>query len=316
MFAKISYNDTSGSAKTTQLRAGQRLSVGASFSADIVLNNSANVAGEHAELFFNQNKCTIRNLTGKPEKLLVNSQPTKEAVLASGDLVEIGGERMSFEMESDAPSPIVVAPPVAAAAEIKSDSQVEDAEAIDQQFERHANGVAVINIDSFAELIYPILDKSKSQWNYHLICNHLQSQLGGDPPTGLNYLEAASASVTETNDLYLMALAEAKETVEPYLKYSESGAGTLAISSPSVASADIASQFKFIATWFMDPASLKFHLVNGSSLLLDKVFSLFEVLVLPNVDDAKDMVILKDPTVVEFESFIDKINGASNDLGN
>ena len=299
-----------------QLRAGQRLSIGASFSADIVLNNSANIAGEHAELFFNQQKCTIRNLTGKAEKLLVNNQPTKEADLANGDSIEIGGEQMRFEMESDQSSPTAAAPLVADVAITTSDNQAEPDESIDPQFERHANGVVMINVDNFAGLIHPILDKSKSQWNYHLICNHLQSQLGGDPPADLNYLATAPSNIAEANDLYLVPFADSKETVEPYLKYSKSGAGTLAISSPSVASADIASQFKFIATWFMDPASLKFHLVNGSSLLLDKVFSLFEILVLPDVDQAKDWVFLNDPTVIEFESFIDKIKGASSDLGN
>ena len=299
-----------------QLRAGQRLSIGASFSADIVLNNSANIAGEHAELFFNQQKCTIRNLTGKAEKLLVNNQPTKEADLANGDSIEIGGEQMRFEMESDQSSPTAAAPLVADVAITTSDNQAEPDESIDPQFERHANGVVMINVDNFAGLIHPILDKSKSQWNYHLICNHLQSQLEGDPPADLNYLATAPSNIAEANDLYLVPFADSKETVEPYLKYSKSGAGTLAISSPSVASADIASQFKFIATWFMDPASLKFHLVNGSSLLLDKVFSLFEILVLPDVDQAKDWVFLNDPTVIEFESFIDKIKGASSDLGN
>ena len=299
-----------------QLRAGQRLSIGASFSADIVLNNSANIAGEHAELFFNPQKCTIRNLTGKAEKLLVNNQPTKEADLANGDSIEIGGEQMRFEMESDQSSPTAAAPLVADVAITTSDNQAEPDESIDPQFERHANGVVMINVDNFAGLIHPILDKSKSQWNYHLICNHLQSQLEGDPPADLNYLATAPSNIAEANDLYLVPFADSKEAVQPYLKYSKSGAGTLAISSPGVANTDIASQFNFLAAWFMDPTALKFHLINGASILLNKVFSLFEILVLPDVDQAKDWVFLNDPTVIEFESFIDKIKGASSDLGN
>ena len=299
-----------------QLRAGQRLSIGASFSADIVLNNSANIAGEHAELFFNQQKCTIRNLTGKAEKLLVNNQPTKEADLANGDSIEIGGEQMRFEMESDQSSPTAAAPLVADVAITTSDNQAEPDESIDPQFERHANGVVMINVDNFAGLIHPILDKSKSQWNYHLICNYLLSQLEGDPPADLNYLATAPSNIAEANDLYLVPFADSKEAVQPYLKYSKSGAGTLAISSPGVANTDIASQFNFLAAWFMDPTALKFHLINGASILLNKVFSLFEILVLPDVDQAKDWVFLNDPTVIEFESFIDKIKGASSDLGN
>lgn len=315
MFAKVSYDDANGLTKKLQLRAGQCLSVGASFSADIVLHDSTEVASEHAEISFKHQKCSIKNLTGKPDKLLVNGQPTKQADLTDGDTIAIGSNQMSFEIESAQPSKPTTTVVAATTITSPSESAKPAAQAIGQ-FERHSNGTAVIIVDRFAEQIHPIIEEAKSPWNYHLVCNHLLSQLKGDPPSELNYLAASPANISDENDLYLASFEDRNEALPMYLKYSEGGAGLLGINGPSMAEVDVADQLRFLATWFMAPASLKFHVTNGSSLLLNKIFSLFEMLILPDVNEKKDWVVLNDPTIDGLESFIDKIKGASDDLGN
>ena len=322
MFAKVSYDDTSGRTQKLQLRAGQRLSIGASFSADIVLRNSQGVAGEHAEIFFKHQKCSIRNLTGSPKKLLINGQPTKQAELANGDAIEIGSNQMSFEMESAEQSgiePAIAAAPVAAVA-VTAPGGDGEPEPIDQndlssQFERHSNGVSMISVEDFAELIHPIFDEAKSPWTYHLVCNHKLSQLKGDPPSELNYLETGPNKISDSNDLYLASFKDNNEALPMLSKYGEVNAGLLGICAPDIDPAEVAAQLKFLATWFMIPANLKFHVINGSSLLLDKIFSLFEILVIPDDNKNIDWLILNDPTIDGIESFIDKIKGASDDLG-
>ena len=329
MFAKVSYDDSSGRTKKLQLRAGQRLSIGASFSADIVLRNSQGVAGEHAEIFFKHQKCLIRNLTGKPDKLLVNGQPTKEADLTDGDAIEIGSNQMGFEMESTGlgrtTTAVVAAPVAVAAAAVSSASSTEateaepantSAESTEPQFERHPNGTVVISVDGFAELIHPIFEEAKSAWTYHLICNHKLSQLKDDPPSELNYLAAGPSKVTDSNDLYLVSFEDKTEALPTFLEYGKANAGLLGISGPSIDAAEVADQLKFLATWLMVPATLKFHMINGSSLLLNKIFSLFEILVIPDANENKDCLIFNDPMIDGLESFIDKIKGESNDSGN
>jgi hypothetical protein len=338
MFAKVSYDDASGRTKKLQLRAGQCLSIGASFSADIVLNNSVGVASEHAEILFKHQKCSIKNLTGKPDKLLVNGQPTKATDLANGDAIEIGGNQMSIEIESGEPiqppsrtATAVVAAPIAvaaastsltsdAAAESQTAPETTPADTMGPQFQRHPNGTAMITVDGFVELIHPIIEEAKLPWKYHLICNHQLSQLEGDPPSEQNYLATGPAKISDENDLHLVSFEDEDESrseaLKMYLKYAQNGAGLLGINGPDLADVDVADQLKFLATWFVVPASLKFHTTNGSSLLLNKVFGLFEMLVIPDVNTNLDLVILNDPAIDGFESLIDKIKGASHDLGN
>ena len=329
MFARVSYDDTSGRTQKLQLQAGQRVSIGASLSADIVLGNCQGVAGEHAEIFFKHQKCSIKNLTGDPDKLLVNGQPTKQADLSNGDTIDIGGNEMGFELESAEPlesAAAVAAVPVAVAATAVTSANSDNTTATDPtnrlfqsekfQFERHPNGTVVISADSFIEQIHPIIDEAKSPWTYHLICNHKLSKLKSDSPPEPNYLANVPSKISDSNDLYLVSFEDKNEALAMFSKYGNVNAGLLGISGPNINAVEIAAQFKFIATWFMIPANLKFHTINGSTLLLDKVFSLFEILAMPDPNLNKDILILNDPMIDGIESFIDKIKGASNDPGN
>ena len=276
MFAKVSYDDTNGRTKKLQLRAGQRLSIGASFSADIVLGNSQGVAGEHAEIFFKHQKCSIRNLTGKPGKLLVNGQPTKEADLTNGDAIEIGGNQMSIEMEStqisgnatavSAASVAVAAAAVASTSNDSAEAEPKDtsAESTGPQFERHSNGTAVISVDGFAELIHPVFAGTKAPWNYHLICNHKLSQLKIDPPSGLNYLAAGPVKISDANDLYLTSFQDKNEALPMFSLYGKANACLLGISGPNVdagpSSGSILNSWRH-GLWF--PLTLSFTSLTG-----------------------------------------------------
>lgn len=327
MFANVNYNDPNGRTRKLRLRAGQRVSVGASFSADIVLRDTQGVASEHAEILFKHQKCSIKNLTGKPERLLVNGQPTQKAELSNGDAIEIGFNQLDIEMESvSTPEAVsaVAATTIAAATvvtktparEVTVDSASPVAESPSSQFERHPNGTVVITFEGGAELIDPIITQAKSPWACHLLCNHKLSQLKCDPPSELNYLSESTSKISESNDLYLVDSEDKNELLPLYLKYRKAGAGLLGLNGPGMQNVDIAEQLKYLATWFMVPASLKFHAINGSSLLLNKIFGLFEILVLPNANGSEDWILLNDPAVDGLESFVDKIKGASNDLGN
>ena len=70
---------------------------------------------------------------------------------------------------------------------------------------------------------------------------------------------------------------------------------------------DYPQEFKLLATWFMNPDSLKFNLMNGTQLLISKIFSFLDILVIPDPDAHKDVILLNDPTVNDWDSFVIRI---------
>jgi hypothetical protein len=331
MFAKVNYSDAGGRSKSLQLRAGQRVSVGASFSADIVLGNSQGVASEHAEIFFKHKKCSIKNLSGNPLSVLLNGKPMAKAELTNEDRIEIGNNTLVFEIETPSASPAPAKVNVPATAAVATAGMAltpvpgkESATANEQQvelpvgpqFERQPNGTVLISVSNFEELVHPHLDLPESPWKYGLVCNHKLSRLKADPPEGVNYLAGLPGDIGEKNDLYYVPFDDRSDALKEFSVYAASGSGLLAINGSETADVDVAQQLKFLATWFTVPASLKFHLVNGSSLLLNKIFSLFDMLVVADIDGSHDLVIVNDPMIDSFDSFIEKIKGSTDDAGN
>lgn len=326
MLAKISYDDRSGQQQTMQVRQGQRLSIGSSFSADIVLGSTQGVASEHAEISLKNNRLSIRNLTGRPDSVIVNGSPTTKpkTKLGDGDSIEIGtnGLLVSFpdgqlSQARTRVGSVVAAPVVGAVADNAAKpataelapAETESEKQTFPQFQRHENGIAVVTVKSFRSSIHPMMTTAQSPWNYHLICNHRRSKSTQPPPETQNYFESQAANITDSNDLYLLPLEDRSAIAEPWSNYIARDAGLIGLTSSEEQSNSVAEQLKFLATWFMVPSTLKFHLINGSSLLLNKVFGMFDLLVISDVNGG-DLLLTNDPAVDSHASLLDKIRDA------
>lgn len=323
MFAKISYDDSSGRTRSMQVRQGQRLIIGSSFSADVVVGNSQGVASEHAEIYLKQRGFSIRNITGKADLVLVNGQPTAKAKLSDGDSIEIGNNRLLVEVEGEPQSPTaatsaaVATSAVAAGAVAASvPGAAEESEAASASpdlplFERHPNGVVTITVSSFLKDAFPLLSEPKSAWKHYLICNHKRSQSEKAPPESENFLAAHQDSVTADNDLYLVPQEDPEDTAVAWEEYVMKDAGCIGIVSGEDKVLLAEEQFRFVASWFMMASTLRFHLTRGSSLLLNKVFGMFDILVLANPDGAGDFIMTQDAGIDSYEALLEKIKGVA-----
>ena len=315
MRAKISYEDGRGRTLTTQVRLGQRLVVGSSFSADIVLGNTTGVISEHAELFFRTNEFSIRNLTGNDDSVLVNGQPTAKSVLADGDSVEIGSNSLAISFDepysqTKTSGNNALAPTKAVGGTELAKSNEPVAEDVgNQSLERHGK-VSILIVESFCKSVFPLLEPAESPWSCHLICNHQRSQSKSEKPATTNFLMSGPAEITEENDLFLVPVEDRKVLDESWDSFVAKDAGLIAINETGEKESVIDEQkFQFLAAWVMIPSTLNFHLTNGSPLLLEKVFGLFDYLVISD-GGGSDQIITNDLSIDGFESFLDRIKGA------
>jgi len=315
MRAKISYEDNRGRTKSTQIRPGQRLIIGSSFSADIVLADPAGVISEHAELFLRAEECSIRNLTGQAQSVLVNGDPIATANLSDGDAIEIGSNRLAVSF--DRPTASANAAPAPSASSLSTESPPKSQPArevavpaseptVDEPatgIERHKN-IVILKIESFVKSIEPIL-RPDSGWSCFLVCNHNRSKSTAEPPASTNFLENAPAEIAGENDLFLVPIKDVSTLPELWDSYVTKDAGLLVLVSGEADEATVADGFRFLSAWFMIPSTLKFHLINGSPLLLDKVFGQFEYLVLS--DSGTDQIIANDLDIDSLETFLKRI---------
>lgn len=318
MSAKISYEDSRGRTQTTLVRLGQRLVVGSSFSADIVLGNTAGVVSEHAELFLKNEEFSIRNLTGNVDAVLVNGQSISKLVLADGDYIEIGSNRLVISIEKQNPQPknparssLAEGQAVAniGGSEVSESSDGPVVEAVEKErFERHGN-VSILTVENFCESIFPLLEPAESPWVCHLICNHLRSGSESDKPDARNFLEGSPPEIAEENDLFLLPVQGREDLDAGWGSYVDKDAGVITINeSGEKENAVDEQQFQFLSAWFMIPSTLKFHLINGSPLLLEKIFGLFDFLVISSGGDGTQIV-TNDSSIDSFENFLDRIKG-------
>ena len=319
MQAKIRYMDKRGRTLTSQVRPGQRLVVGSSFSADIVLGDMVGVVSEHAELFLKSDGFTIRNLTGNVDTVLVNGQPTSKSNLADGDSVEIGSNKLAVSFEDpNSQTETTMNNPLADVKAAESngvsrsnESAVEAGEEGDfkkGKLERYGN-VSILTVESFRKSVFPLTESAESQWVCHLICNHLRSGLKSGKPESVNFLENGPADIADENDLFLLPVEDQTQLEEHWNSYVSKDAGVIAINESEDKASAVKEQFQLLSAWFMIPSTLKFHLTNGSPLLLDKVFGLFDFLVIANENG--DEIFTNDLSIDSVENFLDRIKGAN-----
>ena len=293
-----------------QVRQGQRLIIGSSFSADIVVGNSQGVASEHAEIYVKHRGFLIRNITGKADQVLVNGQPTSKAKLSSGDSIEIGSNRLVVEVEGEPQTE----PAPAVAASVKKEPEKSEAVTGGSDFpvfERHSNGVATIAITSYLEDLLPHLIEPESVWKNYLVCNHKRSKSEKAPPESENFLASHQDSIVAENDLYLVLQEDRKDSAFHWEQYVLKDAGCIGIVAGEDKAKALEEQFRLVASWFMMASTLRFHLSKGSSLLLDKVFGLFDILVLTSPDGAGDLIMIHDAGVDSYDALLDKIKGVA-----
>jgi hypothetical protein len=324
MRAKINFDDNRGRKQTTQIRTGQRLVIGSSFSADIVLGNTLGVVSEHAELHLKPEGCSIRNLTGNAETVLVNGQATAKATLVDGDSVEIGNNRLEFSLEEaggagSASKAIAAAGATTAVAANASQHDVSansstvsqaqpDEEPAGPSIERHSK-ISILKIESFLESVYPLLESEENPRSCILVCNHKRAKTG-DKPESVNYLENGPQQISEENDLYLTPIEGKADLEKSWQSVLGKDAGLIGIL-PSEKESLLKEKFLLLAAWFMIPSTLKFHLINGSPLLLDKIFGIFDFLVMSDTAGKSDLIITSDLSIDSFETFLEQIKGVS-----
>jgi pSer/pThr/pTyr-binding forkhead associated (FHA) protein len=327
MRAKISYEDSRGRTLTTQVRLGQRLVVGSSFSADVVLGDTAGVVSEHAELYLKAKEFSIRNLTGNADTVLVNGKSTSKSVLADGDSIEIGSNKLAISINTqnsqkstsnESSNALTDAKAVAGVSNSGlSNSQPNtpsDVSVENESFERHGN-VSVMVIESFGESVFPLIAPPEAPWSCHLICNHQRSESTSEKPDSSNFLKVGPPEITENNDLFLVPVEDQAKLDESWVSYLEKDAGLIAINATRENESAIEEQkFQFLAAWFMIPSTLKFHLTNGSPLLLEKVFGLFDFLVVSD-GAGSSQIITNDMSIDSFDSFLDRIKGVDRIKG-
>jgi hypothetical protein len=184
-------------------------------------------------------------------------------------------------------------------------------------FERYSNGVASFELTDFKEWVHPEVLKRKDHWSYAVFYNHRASKLSGTMPEEVvNLLDDMPEEVSGENDLYFEMDDDEGPLLKRFDKYSVKNSGFLCLIKKGERSLNYESDLKFMATWFMNPDGLKFHLMNGTKFLASKIFGFFDTIVVRDLNKKKDLVLFNDLSVTDWDSFLQWIKEHTYDAGN
>lgn len=179
------------------------------------------------------------------------------------------------------------------------------------KFAIHENGLRSVSVEKFNSSILSLVDQSDFDWTMAVLANHRASQLTEFSPASPNLLADAPADIAATNDLYLVQDEARASVLKTFEQFGERDSAVMLLLKPEKTINE--DDLKFVATWFMTPVHLKFNLINGTDLLLEKVFTLVDMVVIRDTADSCDLCLLADGTVTDWKSFTCWMTGNSND---
>lgn len=322
------------------VRPGQSVLIGASNSADIKLANTEGVAPQHCEVKFEDGAFSIKNLSRQKETISVNGNKIESGELADQDRIEIGNNELTVEIEDNSPkikpaAPEAVAPvapvipvedladpepakaaPATPASVAPAEASAEDAEEPEDTsqpvYKDYPNGIRAVELDvesgnGFVDLVHPLF-ASVDAWGYGVFYNHLLSKLSSGAPSEGNLLEGNEDPYVQSNDLYFQTSDDKLAMLKLFGRYAEKQAAVLCLLKNS-AETKMAEDAKMMATWLMNPVLLEFHVLNGSDLLISKIFGLVDALVFSNPETKKDLVLINDISVKDWDSLVAWVKG-------
>lgn len=216
---------------------------------------------------------------------------------------------------------------------------------VEPVFATHANGVRSIEVSDYATELGVLIDERDANWRYVAMINHLASKLDGAPPVDdpatENLLGAIEDPLSQENDLYLLQPLDKGAVLNQFTNYAQKNSGILgwvraaepepdpapskgqpneAVEGPAATEPEDEccvdpGQLKFLATWFLTASGLKFHLLHGSELLAKKIFAMFDALVFFDIGTSKYLVVFNDPTINDWESFVESIKAGDATAG-
>ena len=335
--AILEYESEQGKPKRLKVRPGQSVLIGASNSSDLRLPDRDQVAAQHCEVTFASGTLAIKNLTSGKQAVRVNGAPVNRQRLNNGDQLEIGNNRLKVVLQNqpDRSAPVesvaVTAAAGAGAASVaagaaKADANVEQQptdsfpaktktnapvstakpEPTDEEdplprLELAANGLRIGFVDSVENGILSLVNPETAASQFGLLVNHKVSQLSQPVPDADNLVADLAPEVVSCNDLYWLQYDEVAPLLKSQSQYAEQHAATMLFSrSPGGLCED---DIKLVAAWFLTPGGIKFHLVNGTDLLLEKVFSIVDAVIVQDQETGHVMIMSLDPTVTNWNLF-------------
>lgn len=344
--------EQSGGPRSFKVRHGQSMRIGASNSSDIQLSDAEHVAPQHCEVTYASGTLAIKNLTDGRRAVHVNGETVNRQRLYHGDQIDIGNNRLRVVLQQTAPSTSASkTPPVPAAVALgaagvaasassvsgsghktkkQSTNKPDSAQPSKSSPQKRTssksvspedidsgklvileNGLRSVSVEKFNSSILPLVDQSDFDWTMAVLANHRVSQLTEFLPTSPNLLADAPDDIAASNDLYLVQDEARASVLKTFEQFSDRDSAVMLLLKPEKTINEDA--LKFVATWFMTPVNLKFNLTNGTDLLLEKVFTLVDMVVIRDTADSCDLCLLADETVTDWKSFTCWMTGNSND---
>ena len=288
------------------------------------------------------NELTVIMTADRPD-VKPSPEPAANNSLATAGVAGAVGTSAIVEA-SNAPTPVTPAPatktppaePEATAVTAKMATQPTDSEPVEQEpvYEMCDSGVQTFEIDSFTQWLHPTLQERPDTWRYALLVNHKLGGMKEPAPKVANLIEDETPDVTDENDLYLLTDDSLAKLLKQFAKYAAVGAATLLIGKvpppePEPNSPDqdddqesTAGQTSLptepetptpdplegvchsLAMWLLSPSTAKFSLTNGTESLIEKVFANIDILVVPDTNGQRDLVLFHDPSVTDWDSFL------------
>jgi len=186
-------------------------------------------------------------------------------------------------------------------------SAVEEHDHWEPEFTDCGNGIQMFTLADFKTLVHPLVMERADHWRYGVFFNHLASQLDQSPPQEGNLLDDSPPEIGTNNDLYFETSDDMEAVLDRFTTYAEKKSAILALIKHGDRKVDYPREFKLLATWFINPDLLKFNLINGTQLLISKIFSFLDILVISDPDTHKDVILLNDSTIDDWGSFVTRI---------
>ncbi len=327
--AILEYETDQGKPQRLKVRPGQSVLIGASNSSDLRLPDRDQVAAQHCEVTFASGTLAIKNLTNGKQAVRVNGAPVNRQRLSDGDQVEIGNNRLKVVLQNqpDRSAPVESVAVTAAAGASVVDGNVEQQQPesfpvktktnapvstakpelteddVDHlpRLELADNGLRIAYVDSVENGILSLLNPATVAGQLGLLVNHKVSKLAQPVPEADNLVADLAPEVVSSNDLYWLQFEEVAPLLKSHLQYAEQHAATMLFSrTPGGLCED---DIKLVAAWFLTPGGIKFHLVNGTDLLLEKIFSIVDAVIVQDQESGHVMIMSLDPTVTNWNSF-------------
>lgn len=331
--AVLRYELGKNRSKNYKVRPGQSVLIGSSNSADIKLRNTEGVDPQHCEVTFDQGTFAIKNLSRKKQSIAVNGSMIDAMNLQNRDRIEIGNNQLIVVIESGPQAtPDLTTEPFskvpAAAVDHASPRENEGAEPTTAEpevagetgdsepvFESYPNGVRAFEFGpgsspGLQQDVLPMIAGRQEHWCFGVFYNHLLSGLENGRPTEGNLLEGMPGEITQSNDLYFLAGDDDAAILKKFDQYADQGAAVLCVMKKQPQPIDHSQEFDGLVPWFINPETLRFNIINGSDLLVSKVFGLVEALICRNPKTQSDLILLNDISITDWNSFESWIKGA------